>query len=123
MNARASALDVSAVGLSSLCLVHCLLLPVASAALPLAGALAEAEWVHRVLVLMALPITAFAIMRHRDAPMRLVFIAPACLGLSLLLAAAFAEPLHAFETQLTVAGALLLATTHMGRWASRHARG
>ena len=114
-----STLDASAAGLSLICLAHCLLLPVIGAFLPLAGVLAEMEWIHKVLALSALPITAIAIVRHRTSKVGLSFIAPAVLGLSLLLAAAFVETLHDFETPLTIAGALLLSAAHIWRWANR----
>ena len=59
-----SPLDTSAVSLSVLCLVHCLALPLVSAFLPLAGVLAEAEWIHRAIVLIAVPITILALTMH-----------------------------------------------------------
>lgn len=92
-----------------------------AAFLPLAGVLAEAEWIHQLLVLIALPITALAIMRHRKTRVSFSFIAPAILGLSLLLAAAFVESLHDFETQLTTTGAIVLAAAHTWRWVRRNA--
>ncbi len=116
-----STLDASAAGLSFLCLVHCLVLPVIGAFLPLAGILAEAEWIHQVLVLTALPITAMAVMRHRTSKVGVSFILPAVLGLSLLLAAGFVESLHDFETPLTTMGAILLATAHIWRLLQRNA--
>lgn len=119
MRTRISTLDGAAVGLSLMCLIHCLALPVMSAFLPLAGIWAEAEWVHQLLVLIALPITALAAAYHRKSSARFSFIAPAVIGLSLLLAAGFVEPLHEFETQLTTTGAILLASAHARRWAQR----
>ena len=113
------ALDASAVGLSGLCLIHCLALPLMAAALPLAGVVAEAEWVHRVFVAAAVFISGFAIFRSLTAKGGLLFPLTAATGLALLCAAAFAEPLHAFETPLTVLGALILAFAHIWRW-TRH---
>ena len=49
---RGSQLDLFAVGVSALCLIHCVLVPVLAAALPLAAYFAESELVHRVLVLL-----------------------------------------------------------------------
>jgi hypothetical protein len=116
-----STLDASAAGLSLMCLIHCLLLPVFAAFLPVAGVLAEMEWIHKALVLTALPITALAIARHRTGKVRFSFVLPAVLGLALLLAAGFVEELHEFETPLTVAGAVLLASAHIWRWMNRSA--
>ncbi len=117
MKANAPSLDGAAVGLSFMCLIHCLALPVVSAFLPLAGVLAEAEWIHKLLVLIALPVTVLAIARHQKSSVRFSFIIPAIIGLSLLIAAAFVEALHDLETQLTTIGAILLAFAHTWRWA------
>ncbi len=121
MKVSAPVLDSSAVGLSLMCLIHCLLLPVVSAFLPVAGVWAEAEWIHQLLVLTALPITALAILRHGTSKVGFSFVIPAMLGLALLLAAGFAEPLHDYEVLLTTVGAVLLAGAHMWRWANRSA--
>ncbi|MEM1105092.1 MAG: MerC domain-containing protein [Pseudomonadota bacterium] len=109
--------DVGAVGLSSLCLVHCLALPVLSAVSPVFGTMAEAEWIHQVLVLIALPISIAAMVRGGGR----VFIALASAGLALLVASAFVEALHDYETPLTVLGASLLAAGHLWRLFRQHA--
>ena len=123
MTQNAALIDTSAIGLSGLCLIHCLALPLAGVALPIAGTLAEAEWVHQALVLPTLPITALALARTRAEHGGLGFVLPALLGLTLLLAGAFVEPLHDHERLLTVAGALSLATAHGRRWARGHHSG
>lgn len=87
--------------------------------LPLAGVLAEAEWIHQVLVLIAIPITGFAIARHRATSVQFSFIIPALAGLGFLLAAGFVEALHEFETPFTIVGALLLSSAHVWRWTHR----
>lgn len=114
MNAGASSstLDASAIGLSGLCLIHCLALPVLTAVLPVAGVLAEAEWIHKVLVLFALPVSAVVIRSSLRAGGNAVFIGCAATGLALLVGAAFIEVLHDLETPLTVVGALFLAGAH-----------
>ena len=114
MSSRAPALDATAIGLSLACIVHCLALPVLAAFLPFFASWAEAEWVHRVLVLLALPVTLFALARSRFLPprRRRVFVALALGGLALLFAAAFVEALHDVETALTLVGAVLLASAH-----------
>lgn len=118
---RAAVIDASAVTLSGLCLIHCLALPLAVAFLPLAGVVAEAEWVHKAFVAAALPLSAWAITRSGHMKGRAVFVLLAVSGLALLVAAAFVEALHDFETPLTVLGALLLASAHIWRW-RMHAR-
>lgn len=122
MHSKSSGLDPSAIGLSGLCLLHCLGLPFLAAFLPHAGLLAEAEWIHRALALVALPITALALLQHKEARVGLGFVLPAILGLSLLLAAAFAGSLEAWETGLTTLGATLLGAAHLWRWSRRTAR-
>ena len=120
MSSKVSPLDSSAIGLSALCLAHCLALPLIGAFLPIAGVWAEAEWIHQLLVLMALPITVFAVTRHNAAKVHLSFILPALAGLALLFAAGFVEALHDYEVWLTTVGALLLGSAHVWRWINRH---
>jgi hypothetical protein len=105
-------LDVASVGLSGLCVVHCLALPLLAAALPLAGALADAPWVHPLLVLIAAPLSLWAIQSSRawgkPAVVGLIFA-----GLILLALAAFVPGLARFDTTLTVIGALAIASAHV----------
>lgn len=119
-NLRAAAFDASAIGLSGLCLIHCLALPLMAAFLPLAGVWAEAEWVHKLFVITALPLSGFVIWRTMSRGGRLGFVGPACAGLTLLVTAAFVPAAEAWETPLTVTGGILLASAHIWRW-SRHA--
>lgn len=113
-------LDASAVGLSSLCLAHCLALPVAAAFLPLAGAWAEAEWVHLAFLALAVPISVLALARSHGWRRPRIAI-PAALGLGALTAGALGWPFEAAETALTVSGGLLLAAAHLLNWRRRHA--
>lgn len=116
----ARVLDGSAVGLSGLCLVHCLALPVLAALLPAFGAWTHAEWVHVVIVLFAAPIAAFALARpahgQRPAP---ALMALGGVGVALLALGAFGP--RAVETSVTVAGSLCLAAAHLWNW-RRHGR-
>lgn len=122
-SAHAALLDAGALALSSLCLLHCLALPLLAAALPLFGAWAEAEWVHLVFVAIALPITVLALWRaHAQAPLPWQAWSSAALGLAMLLAGALEWPSHDSETPMTVAGSLLLAATHLWNARRRHRR-
>lgn len=116
------AVDASALTVSSLCLIHCLAAPVLAGVLPMAGAWAEAEWVHKVFVLLAIPISGYAVfakgVRFRDR----LFIFLVTAGLALLTASAFIEALHDYETPMTAVGALLVAAGHIWRW-RRHKEG
>ena len=49
--------DTVAIGLSGLCLAHCLALPIFASLLPIAGAWAEAAWVHWLFVGIAAPVS------------------------------------------------------------------
>jgi chromate transport protein ChrA len=120
MTAGASSptLDASAIGLSGLCLIHCLALPVLTAFLPIAGTLSEAEWIHKLLVLLALPVSGIVIRTSLRTGRNTAFIVYAVAGLVLLVGAAFIEALHDLETPLTVIGAALLAGAHGYRFAS-----
>ncbi|WP_298914336.1 MerC domain-containing protein [uncultured Algimonas sp.] len=115
MKSSALTVDKIAVTLSALCVVHCLLLPILATTLPLLGLWAENEWVHKAFVLAALPLSAVAFVN----PVRLRFGYAmrgfALLGAALLVAGAFAEALHDYETVLTVVGASCLAAAHLTR--------
>lgn len=112
--------DGFAIGLSSLCLVHCLALPLAASLLPVAGAWAEAEWVHMALLLVAAPVSLWtlAVSAGRSWPV----LGVAAAGLALLAAGALEFPSHAWETPVTVAGGLVLAAAHVLNWRRRGVR-
>ena len=113
-------LDFVAATLSTACLVHCLALPILVAILPLSMTWLENEWIHRMLVLVALPVSGVAIassFQRKEGP---AFPLAAAGGLGLLVVAAFVEALHDYEVPVTVAGSLLLAAAHIGRWTTRH---
>ena len=124
MNTRASFVtpDAPAVILSSLCLLHCLALPVAASLVPTFGLLFDHEWLHRGMVLLAVPFTATALLQHRKTVRPVIFAAFAVTGLALMLSAVFVEAWHDFETPLTVVGALVLASAHIWRWYMGHQR-
>lgn len=115
------ALDATAVGLSTLCIAHCLLLPLAAAALPLAGQFAEAEWVHWAIMALATPAAIVAIapaLAERPIPWAIPILAG--LGLSALTGALFAP--NQWEAVLSVAGGLVLASAHILNWRHAHQR-
>ncbi len=118
-SARASRLDLYAAGLSTMCLVHCLALPLVAVLLPLAGGMSENPYVHRALVLLAAPATLWIAWKSLPVRSSLPFLLAAFSGLGLLLIAAFIEAVATYEQAMTAAGALLLAFAHLRRWA-RH---
>ena len=117
--AVATALDVSAVALSTLCVIHCLALPVLVVLLPLTAVWFEYEWIHRLFVLSALLVSGCAVYASLRAREGYVFSAFVLLGLVLLTAGAFIESMSHLETPITVTGAMVLAAAHIGRWAQR----
>lgn len=114
----ARALDASAIGLSGLCMLHCLALPFAAVALPMLGGLAEAEWLHLAFVMAAAPLAVLSLTRGR--PLSWPLIGLAFGGLALMTAGALGLPSHDWETGLTLAGGLMLAGAHGLNWGRRH---
>jgi hypothetical protein len=110
----AKTLDLSAVGLSILCLIHCLALPALSLLLPVLGIFARAEWIHVAFVLVAAPVAilAFIDLKARE-PRSWRLLSVAVGGLGLMLAGATELPSPNYERSLTVAGGLLLAGAHI----------
>lgn len=109
--------DSVAVGLSGLCLVHCLALPLSASLLPMTGAWAEAEWVHWLFIAAAAPVSIFTFSRVRPRSPWLIGLALA--GLALLTAGAAEFPSHDAETPVTVLGSLVLSAAHIANWRQR----
>ncbi len=114
-----AAVDYSAMGVSGLCILHCLAVPALAGVLPLAGAWADAEWAHKALVLVAIPISAYAALIRGVYFRDRIFVVFVMLGLALLTVAAFAESFHDIEKMLTAVGAFILAGSHLWRWRCR----
>ena len=116
--ATSKLLDISGVGLSCLCLLHCMALPLLVVSAPVLAVFSENEAVHKVLVLLALPVALLAIFTTPQTRSRPLIFGMLVVGISLLLAGAFVEALHDYETPLTVVGALFLSGGHIWRWLS-----
>ena len=114
--AQTARLDLCAAGLSTLCLLHCLALPLLVAVLPLAAQAADNELVHRVLVVAAVPVSLRVIWKTLPVDGSGLFIGAALGGLGLLLVGAFIEAAEAYEQPITVAGGLLLGSAHLWNW-------
>ena len=113
--AVARVLDGWAVGLSGLCLVHCLALPVLAVLLPALGAWTHVEWMHVVFVLIAAPLSAMALLRPthgRQTPLALIAFGGA--GVLLLAVGAFGP--DAADIPATVTGSLSLVAAHLFNW-------
>jgi len=106
---------MAGLGFSALCVVHCLALPLLAATLPIAGAVAEMEAVHKGLVIFAGLAAGIGVVQG-PAAVRMRFAVVAGAGVAILTAGAFVEAFHDFETPLTVVGAGILASAHILRW-------
>jgi hypothetical protein len=117
-------LDGAAVGLSGLCLLHCLALPFFAGALPMLMPFTESH-LHAQMLYFAVPLSVFAIgigyARHRDP--RVVLGAFAGLGLLLVGATVAHGSLGIIADRLfTVSGSVILAAAHLwnGLLSRRH---
>jgi hypothetical protein len=113
-------LDMTGLGLSTLCLVHCLILPLLAAALPLAAHLSAAEWVHAAVVALAAPAAVVAILpalAARPLPWAIPLFAGG--GLAGMTGALLVESAF-LETALSAIGGLLLAAAHIRNWRHAH---
>ena len=112
----AARLDLYAIGLSTLCVLHCIALPLFVSVMPVIALAAESELVHRVLVVAAVPVSLRVIWNKRPVHGNRVFIGAALIGLVLLLLAAFMEALAQYEEPITVTGGALLGSAHLWNW-------
>lgn len=109
-------------GLSVLCLVHCLALPWLLASLPavalaaLPEGLRANEWLHFALIGPVLLVSGPVLLRGRPGLLRTALVASA---FAALIGAQFVES-EAGEQALTVAGAALLMAAHWERLKRSH---
>jgi MerC mercury resistance protein len=104
--------DGVAVGLSALCLVHCLALPAMTVGLPALGAIPHAHWMHAMMFSLALPISAWAFYRGYVRHIRLLPILLGVAGLVMLALGVITHGTGRAETGFTVFGTLLLICAH-----------
>lgn len=109
-------LDLCAAGLSTLCLIHCLALPLLTSLLPLAAQSVGSPLVHSILVALAVPVSLRVMWKALPVGGNGLFIGAASTGLGLLLLGAFVEALSAYEEPITVTGGVLLGSAHLWHW-------
>ena len=114
---RQTWLDGAAAGVSLICLVHCLALPLLIAALPaLSQVLSVPEGFHRGVALIALPASSVALLsgfrRHRSARA----LGLAVLGLGAIGWGAFGAESASAELAATVIGSVLVSAAHVVNW-------
>jgi MerC mercury resistance protein len=104
-------LDRMAIGLSGLCMVHCVATTVLVAMVSAAGGFLGAEWVHEVGLALAMLLGAMALGR---GVMEHGFMMPSAVGgLGLgVMAGALSMPHGGAEAACTIVGVLVLALGH-----------
>lgn len=106
--------DRVAVALSAFCILHCLALPILAISLPFLSAMAEAEWVHWALAVLAVAASSMVALSGPNARVP-GFLIPAGFGSAFIVGALFVEPYGLDEAIPTVIGGVLLATAHLRR--------
>jgi hypothetical protein len=122
---HATSLDATGVGLSVLCVAHCLFFPIAAAVAPMlipgaSHAIGGDHSVHTVLFLIAAPVSLIGLLWgiRASGSGRLTLIA-GLLGLALMglgFSHLFAPVI---ETALTILGVSVLAGAHIANWRTR----
>lgn len=112
-----------AISAAFVCLIHCLALPIAIAALPaLSRVLSLPENIHAWLLMLAVPASLGALLSGGFARTKRVPLVLGVAGIALLAAGALVCGGTSAETPVTVAGSLTLALAHLANWRLRHAR-
>ncbi len=112
-------LDSVGVALSGLCLAHCLLLPLATLAIPALDALLPhdtGDVVHAVLLATAAPVSAFALGRGARRARTWAWLSLGAAGLGLMTLGVAGGLQRADEELATLIGVVLLAAAHLGNW-------
>jgi hypothetical protein len=107
-------LDNAAIGASALCLVHCLILPVAIMILPfLAAALEHREWLHAALLGFAAPSSLYALLSGVRIHGQSKPLAYGVAGMVFLLLGLWLDDSAVYEMLATVFGSGLLIAGHI----------
>ncbi len=116
--------DRAGIWLSGLCALHCLVMPVLLAMLPLWPNLDVAHtWLHPAFAVALVPVTLFALWgAFRAGRSRSISLLLSS-GLVLVVGALFVPDAsgHLAETVLTLLGSLLLIAGHLTNWRAAHA--
>lgn len=112
-----------AVSAALLCLVHCLALPIAIAALPaLSRILSLPENIHAWLLMLAVPASLAALLGGGLRRAKRIPVAFGVGGIAMLALGALVYGGSPAETPITVLGSLTLAFAHLMNWRLRHAQ-
>lgn len=112
-----SFVDRFAIGVSALCIAHCLIMPILLVALPVLGSsILGSEAVHLSLVYAVIPSSIFALSIGCTQHKRASFLLLGIFGLVFLVLGISVELIeldHEWETPFTVVGALLIVYAHV----------
>jgi hypothetical protein len=120
--AQQQRLDRWAIGLSALCLVHCLAIPVTLLALPLFAheLISHQSFVHWLLLVLALPLSAFALLRGYRRHRYLPVVVAGVIGISTMFVGVAHLGGLELELPLSIAGALCLVYAHVQNMRHSH---
>lgn len=119
---RQNLLDRWAIGLSALCLVHCLAIPVTLLVLPLFAhdLISHQSAIHWILLVLALPLSAFALARGYRRHRYLPVIIAGVVGIgTMFVGVAHLAGINA-ELPLSILGALCLVYAHVQNMRHSH---
>ena len=121
--AQARWLDGVGIGISSVCMIHCLFLPLIIVLSPAWSSWLDIpEDIHPWLLALALPFSGTVLWRAASAfPRAKLSLALGLTGLAMMSAALFIER-EKVEIAMTSIGALLVASAHLRNWRSREHR-
>jgi hypothetical protein len=109
--------EKAAIGLSFICALHCVLFPVAVVILPSAALFGfNDEWFHRLLLLVVLPVSAFALFSGSKRHQNKSVLGLGITGLVILtVGAGFGHEVfgETGERFISVVGSLLVAVSHL----------
>ncbi|WP_108811853.1 MerC family mercury resistance protein [Sphingorhabdus sp. Alg231-15] len=106
--------DRAAIALSAACVVHCIALPVLAVSSPFLAVVAQAEWLHWTMVVMAVFASMSVLMSSPSARVP-AFLVPAGFGGLFITGALFAEHFGMEDTLPTIIGGGLIASAHIYR--------
>ncbi len=123
-NIAADLWDRVGIGVSGLCLVHCLIAPFALAVLPLwPAAFTLHAWLHVAFALVLIPITGYAMWGARRWHGSRQAAGLLGAGLLLVVAAAFGPFGEMSAAVVTILGSVLLVAGHWRNWRACRAHG
>ena len=109
-------LDRVGIVCSGACAAHCMLAPIIALASPAIASYAENEWIHIVLLLLIVPVAAFAFYRSMKIHQKMYPTLLGGIGIVFLILAVMIESLieiEKLEVVLTVIGCVFLISGHI----------